>query len=159
MVIIKKKYLDITSMINSSLPAPTTTLSTTSATNISPSTSPTSTSPILQTTIFNNLKGTNWMDAEFTDQTEAEKLMYRDLRMDHKFLVRGKNYAQDGKKIQTGPAIFRLVVMDVYEVETGSRHDHVASLGRAKQRVDALNRYIFLNYFLIIFYIIFIIFL
>jgi hypothetical protein len=90
--------------------------------------------------IDNNLIGTNWMDAEFLDQTDAERSMYRDLRMGHKFMVRGKNYARDGKKILTGPAIFRLVVMDVYEVETGTRHDHIASMGRAKQRIDALNR-------------------
>jgi hypothetical protein len=87
-----------------------------------------------------NLIGSNWMDAEFTDQSEAEKSMSRDLRMAHKFSVRGKNYARDGKKIQTGPAIFRLVIMEVYEVETGTRHDHIASMGRAKERIDALNR-------------------
>ncbi len=56
--------------------------------------------------IYSNLNGTNWMDAEFTDQSDGEKNMYRDLRMDHKFLVRGKNYAQDGKKIQTGKLLF-----------------------------------------------------
>lgn len=91
--------------------------------------------------IHSNITGTNWMDVEFTDQSDAEKYMYRDLRMTHKFLVRGKNYARDGKKIQTGPAIFRLVIMDLYEVETGTRHDHIASMGRAKQRIDALNRF------------------
>jgi hypothetical protein len=88
-----------------------------------------------------NLIGTNWMDAEFTDQSDLEKSMSRDLRMNHKFLVRGKNYARDGKKIETGPAIFRLVIMEIYEVESGTRHDHIASMGRAKQRIDALNRF------------------
>lgn len=97
--------------------------------------------PIPPPKVHSNITGTNWMDAEFTDQTDAEKYMYRDLRMGHKFLVRGKNYARDGKKIQTGPAIFRLVIMDLYEVETGTRHDHIASMGRAKQRVEALNRF------------------
>lgn len=96
--------------------------------------------PVTPIKTDSNLIGSNWMDAEFTDQSDAEKFMYRDLRMTHKFSVRGKNYARDGKKIETGPAIFRLVVMDVYEVETGTRHDHIASMGRAKQRIDALNR-------------------
>ena len=40
-----------------------------------------------------------------------------------------------------GPAICRLVIMELYEVEDGSRHDHVASMGLAKERVDAINRF------------------
>jgi hypothetical protein len=102
--------------------------------------SPPPTSPTLAA-VNTHLIGTNWMDAEFTDQSDLEKFMSRDLRMNHKFLVRGKNYARDGKKIETGPAIFRLVIMEIYEVESGTRHDHIASMGRAKQRIDALNRF------------------
>jgi hypothetical protein len=30
--------------------------------------------------------------------------------------------------------------MELYEVESGTRHDHVASKGLAKERIDALNR-------------------
>lgn len=116
------------------------------------------------------IRGSNWQDVEFTDQTAEERAMYRDLRADHKFLVRGQNYMSDHKKIHagestwgvvamfvlinvgaeyfvitkraypSGPALCRLVIMELYEVESGVRHDHIASLGLAKERVDALNR-------------------
>jgi hypothetical protein len=42
----------------------------------------------------------------------------------------------------TGPAVFRLVVAEIIEVEEGfKRYDHIATMGRVKQRIDALKRF------------------
>lgn len=44
-------------------------------------------------------------------------------------------------KVAAGPSISKLVLLEMYEVEDGNcdRHDHVASRGLAKQRVEAIT--------------------
>jgi hypothetical protein len=93
--------------------------------------------------------GKSWKDVAFTDQTEIEKGFYRDMQFDHGFSVRGKNYVMDRKKIDAGPALCRLILLELYEVESDTsaiadtlhlhRHDHIASQGAVKARLEALK--------------------
>lgn len=90
------------------------------------------------------ISGTNWTDVDFNDQTESERGIFHDMRCTHDFVVRGKSYLIDGVKEHTGPGIFRLVVSEFVEVPDvdGSgrcRYDHIATMGRIKQRLDALR--------------------
>ena len=47
----------------------------------------------------------------------------------------------DQKKVAPGPAMSKLMLLELYEVEAkdGDRHDHVVSRGKAKQRLEALR--------------------
>ena len=55
--------------------------------------------------------------------------------------VRGDTYLDDGKKVAPGPAMSKLMLLELYEVEAGDgdRHDHIVSRGKAKQRLEALR--------------------
>lgn len=72
--------------------------------------------------------------------SEKANDMYRDRRYDHNVTVRGQNYMEDQKKINGGSAICKFMLMELYEVEPrhGDRHDHIASRGRAKKRVESI---------------------
>lgn len=88
------------------------------------------------------ISGTDWADVRFNDQTEYECSVFHDLRCTHDFFVRGQDYLVDGVKEHTGPALFRFVVSEFIEVPdldgTGrSRYDHIVTMGRIKQRVNA----------------------
>ena len=45
-----------------------------------------------------------------------------------------------------GPALFRLVAAEIIAVDGAARYDNIGSMGRVKQRVDALLRYTVLCY-------------
>jgi hypothetical protein len=89
------------------------------------------------------VRGHDWSDVAFTDQTETERAVFSDTSDTHGFRVRGASYLEDGIKEHTGPALFRLVVSEFIEVvgerKEGQRYDHIAALGRVKQRLDALR--------------------
>ena len=95
------------------------------------------------------IKGKSWKDVMFTDQSESEKGFYQDLQYNHGFSVRGKNYGMDRKKVDSGPALCRLILLELYEVEIDTtadtellhlhRHDHISSQGAVKARLDALK--------------------
>ena len=44
---------------------------------------------------------------------------------------------RDKKKIDAGPALFRLMSMEIFSVEEGDSHFHVATQGVIKRRVEA----------------------
>lgn len=88
------------------------------------------------------VEGSDWSNVEFLDQTEEEKNVYYCKRNDHDYIVRGKTYLEDGKKIHTGPAVFRFVMSEFIgideDVEDG-RLDHIAAKGRIKKRIEAIQ--------------------
>jgi len=95
------------------------------------------------------IAGSTWRDVVFTDQSAVEKGFFEDMQYSHGFLVRGKTYGMDRKKVDSGPALCRLIMLEVYEVECDSdsspdsthlhRHDHIASQGAVKARLEALQ--------------------
>jgi hypothetical protein len=54
---------------------------------------------------------------EFKDLSPEERKMYIDRADTHNFKVRGPNYLKDGNKIEAGPALCKLMLMELYEVE------------------------------------------
>lgn len=89
---------------------------------------------------FTNITGTSFKDVKFLDFTEYELNMFGDTGVGHGYVVRGPNYTSDGNKVDTGNALFRMVAAEIIEVEGATRYDHVASMGRTKQRIEALLR-------------------
>eukprot|EP01034_Spumella_vulgaris_P039018 gene39018-48185_t len=80
-------------------------------------------------------------DFEFTDLSPAARAMFVDRKFSHTFQVRGGNYLDDKKKVHPGSAMCKLMLLELYEVESkdGDRHDHIASRGLAKQRREAIS--------------------
>ena len=87
----------------------------------------------------NVVQGSCWRDVCFKDQSEFEVNMFTDTSANHEFLARGRSYMRDGKKVPTGDAVYRLVVSEILRVEGCERYDHVALMGRVKERLDALR--------------------
>lgn len=79
-------------------------------------------------------------DFEFGDLSPAARAMFVDRKHTHSFQVRGPTYLKDKKKMHPGPAICKLMLLELYEVEPkdGDRHDHVASRGLARKRVETI---------------------
>lgn len=79
---------------------------------------------------------------EFEDLLDEAREMYVDKRYTHSFQVRGPNYLEDKKKMHPGPAICKLMLLELYEVEAkdGDRHDHIASRGLAKKRMEEIAK-------------------
>lgn len=77
---------------------------------------------------------------EFPDLSPAAKAMFIDRRFSHNFNVRGVNYMTDKKKVHPGSAMCKLMLLELYEVESrdGDRHDHIAVRGMAKARREAI---------------------
>ncbi len=77
---------------------------------------------------------------EFEDLSEAARSMFVDRKDAHSFQVRGANYLIDKKKVHPGPALCKLMLLELYEVESkdGDRHDHVAARGLAKKRREGI---------------------
>ena len=89
------------------------------------------------------VRGSDWSEVEFLDQSEEEKRVFSCRGEEHDFVVRGKNYMQDKKKVHTGPSVFRFILSEFVEVgesEEVRRHDHIAAKGRIKKRIEALQR-------------------
>lgn len=78
---------------------------------------------------------------EFEDIDPEAKAHYWDSGSAHHFLLRGVSYMDDNTKEHPGPALFKLMLMELYEVEPqdGERHDHVASMGLARKRIEAIS--------------------
>ena len=78
---------------------------------------------------------------EFDDIEPEAKKHYWDSGSDHHFSLRGVSYMDDNTKEHPGPALFKLMLMELYEVEPqdGERHDHVASMGLARKRIEAIS--------------------
>jgi hypothetical protein len=78
---------------------------------------------------------------EFTSEAMPPecRAMYADRSTEHTMMVRGPTYLDDKAKIFGGEAMAKLLCMDVFEVTSGDRHDHLACRGAAKRRLDALR--------------------
>jgi hypothetical protein len=55
----------------------------------------------------------------------------------HPFKVRGPQYIRDKKKIDAGPALFNIFCMEIFSVDEGDSHFHVATRGVVKRRIEA----------------------
>lgn len=57
--------------------------------------------------------------------------MYSDCSKSHNFKVRSASYLTDKTKVEAGPSISKLILMELFEVEKhhGDRIDHIASKG------------------------------
>lgn len=78
---------------------------------------------------------------QFDDLSDFARDQFLDRNADHKFSVRGPAYLDDKKKQHPGNAVCKLMLLEVYEVETdkdGDRHDHIALRGLAKSRRDSI---------------------
>ena len=86
-------------------------------------------------------KGNNLQTFEFTDESPISKNMYHDCSHNHNFKVRGPTYLTDQRKVEAGSAICKLVMVELFEVEPkyGPRIDHVSSLGKCKERIEAIT--------------------
>ena len=78
---------------------------------------------------------------EFADIDPLARSMFEDRSFAHTFKTRGPTYFVDNTKVDPGPALMKLMLMELYEVESkdGDRHDHVASRGLARERLDVLR--------------------
>ncbi len=96
--------------------------------------------PATSFTSISEDNGNEFDTFEFTDLSAAARQMYVDRKHTHAFQVRGPNYMDDKKKIHPGSAMCKLMLLELYEVESkdGDRHDHVASRGLAKQRREKI---------------------
>jgi hypothetical protein len=93
--------------------------------------------------------GSSWKDVAFVDQSALERGFYEDSQYSHGFNVRGKTYGMDRKKVDSGPALCRLILLELYEVEAEAtaaeslahlhRHDHISSQGAMKARLEAIK--------------------
>ena len=85
--------------------------------------------------------GSTYDNCEFSDVSAEARAMYTCRAATHPLKVRGETYLEDQKKIAPGPAMSKLMLLELYEVEgkDGDRHDHIASRGKAKQRLEALR--------------------
>ena len=77
---------------------------------------------------------------QFDDLSDFAREQFLDRKDDHKFSVRGENYLNDKKKFHPGPAMCKMMLLEVYEVESkdGDRHDHIAVRGLANSRREAI---------------------
>lgn len=79
---------------------------------------------------------------EFSDVLPEAKKHYWDAGSSHHFELRGATYLEDKTKSHPGPAMLKLMLMELYEVdasEPGDRHDHICSKGLAKKRIEAIS--------------------
>lgn len=67
----------------------------------------------------------------FNDESAPARAMYSDCSKSHNFKVRSASYLTDKTKVEAGPSISKLVLMELFEVEKhhGDRIDHIASKG------------------------------
>ena len=77
---------------------------------------------------------------DLPDVTPEDRAHWWDAANSHHFQVRGPSYKDDGAKEHPGPALCKLMLLEIYEVEEGGdRHDHVCSMGLARKRIDAIS--------------------
>lgn len=84
-------------------------------------------------------RGDSVENLEFTDLHPGLRAIWSDAGPRNTCKVRGLTYMDDKVKVPAGPAMCRLVHMDIFTVDDGDRHDHVVSMGRAKARIDVFN--------------------
>jgi hypothetical protein len=66
--------------------------------------------------------------------------MYEDARFSHSFKVRGPSYLTDKKKMDGGPAIAKLCLMELYSLPKEiERIDHIALKPQVKKRMEYLK--------------------
>ena len=151
-VVSPSKTLNFQSPIVSPIKPPNGTVATTTTIPSSESTS-TSTNGISETEIA-KLKSEfpfTWNKAafdphvfynfEFEDLESSARDIFRDRSYAHTFKVRGPTYFIDQQKTDPGPAMMKLMLMELYEVEPKDidRHDHIASRGLGQERVQVLR--------------------
>ena len=78
---------------------------------------------------------------KFLNVSPAARGLYLDCSQKHNFKVRGASFLSDKNKIDAGTPLCKLIMMELFEVEPrhGDRIDHIASKGKAKERVEILT--------------------
>jgi hypothetical protein len=61
--------------------------------------------------------GSTFDNVNFVDVSPQAKALYADRSEEHSFKLRGENYLTDNKKVHPGPAMCKLLLLELYEVD------------------------------------------
>jgi hypothetical protein len=80
----------------------------------------------------------------FLDWNPSSRDMALEAKYTHGFRVRGLHYMEDRVKFDAGPAMGRLVGMDMFLLDKalfGDRCDHICSFGKCRARIEAMAKH------------------